>query len=176
MAETTSAQAPSQHVILVAAAGGAAFAISYTCFLTVLPVGSPAVNAAVTAALAMTIALFDLARRMRRQSAQMSRALRGISLGLCVFDGNERLAYCNQRYADLYRLPDHLARPGATLSDILAFRAGNGSFMHDPTEFRRQLIEDMRQMKPMSAEVRAPDGRLLQISHRGLPGGGGVGS
>jgi methyl-accepting chemotaxis protein len=177
MNETASRQPSSQHALLVGGAGAVAFSICFLAFVTLLPLeGSPAVNAGIAAIVAMTIVLLDLANRMRRQSAQMSRALRGISLGLCVFDGNERLAYCNKRYADLYRLPPDLCRPGATLSDILAYRAANGSFMHDPSEFRRQLIEDMRQLKAMTAEVRAPDGRLLQISNQGLPGGGWVGS
>src|SRR5690242_16664242 len=121
MAETAFRHAPSRHALLVGAAGAVAFMVSYLAFATVLPPGGPPIaGAAIATVIAMAIALFDLARRMQRQSTQMSRALRGISLGLCVFDGNERLAYCNQRYADLYRLPENLSRPGATLRDILA--------------------------------------------------------
>ena len=142
IAETKSRSAPSQHAVLTGFAGGVAFLISFLALTTVLPIGgSPIVGAAIVAAVAMAITLLNLAGRMRRQNAQMSRALHGISLGLCVFDGNERLVYCNKRYADLYRLPDTLSRRGATLSDILAHRASNGSFMHDPSEFRRQLLD-----------------------------------
>ncbi|MBS0248424.1 MAG: PAS-domain containing protein [Proteobacteria bacterium] len=176
MADAISRPAPSPHAVLVGAAGAVAFSIGFLIFATVLPVESPSLGATVIATFAMAIALLELARSTRRRSAQMSRALRGISLGLCVFDGNERFVYCNQRYADLYRLPESLMRPGTTLSEILAYRASNGSFMHDPSEFRRQLIEDMRQLKTTNVEVKTPDGRLLQISNRGLAGGGWVGS
>ena len=88
MADAINRHAPSQHALLVGAAGAVAFSISFIAFTTALPVESPGLGATIAATLAMTIALLDLARRMRRQSAQMSRALRGISLGLCVFDGN----------------------------------------------------------------------------------------
>jgi len=132
--------------------------------------------AATGAALAMALALLGVAAHTRAQNRKMTVALRGMSLGLCVFDGRERLVYCNKRYAELYRLPDRLTRPGATLSDILAYRAANGSFLLDPSDFRRRLIDDMRQLKSTSAEVTTPDGRLLQISNQGLPGGGWVGS
>ncbi|MBS0534255.1 MAG: PAS-domain containing protein [Proteobacteria bacterium] len=177
MAETTSRHAPSQHALLVGAAGAVAFASAFLALVTVQPSGaSPAVGAAIATIIAMAIALFDLARRMNRQSTQMARALRGISQGLCVFDGNERLIFCNKRYCDIYRLPASLAQPGVTLSDILAFRAQNGTFLKDPTEFRRGLLEDMRQQKFTSFEVETPEGRLLLIRNQGLPGGGWVGS
>ena len=138
--------------------------------------GSALILAATGAVVATAIALFGLSAHARAQSRKMAIALRGMSLGLCVFDGRERLVYCNKRYADLYRLPGKLTRPGTTLSDILAYRAANGSFMLDPSEFRRKLIEDMRQLKTTNTEVKTPDGRLLQISNQGLPGGGWVGS
>src|SRR5690349_8003244 len=105
MAETASRHAPSQHALLVGAAGAVAFAAGFLALATVQPSGgSPAVGAGIAAIIAMAIALFDLARRMNRQSTQMARALRGISQGLCVFDGSERLIFCNKRYCDIYRL------------------------------------------------------------------------
>jgi methyl-accepting chemotaxis protein len=103
-------------------------------------------------------------------------ALDGMSQGLCMFDGRERLLFCNDRYRELYQLSDAIATPGTPLADILAFRAANGTFLSDPTAFRRKLVEDMAHGKSTSTEVTRPDGRILLIRNRGLHGGGWVGS
>jgi PAS domain-containing protein len=33
----------------------------------------------------------------------MRAAINNMSQGLCMFDGNERLVVCNQRYMDMYK-------------------------------------------------------------------------
>jgi len=177
MASAATASTFKRPAIVVGISAAAAFANGYLVLDHFLAAnGSALILAATGAVVATAIALFGLSAYARAQNRKMALALRGMSLGLCVFDGRERLVYCNKRYADLYRLPNKLTRPGATLTDILAYRAANGSFLLDPSKFRRQLIEDMRQLKTTNAEVKTPDGRLLQISNQGLPGGGWVGS
>jgi methyl-accepting chemotaxis protein len=177
MADTANALTFRQHAVVVGTAGATTFLVGYLVLDTVLGVeGSAVILAGAGAAVAMAVALFGISMRIRAQNRQMATALRGMSLGLCVFDGNERLVLCNKRYADIYRLPDKLARPGVTLSEILAYRAANGTFLRDPTEFRRQLLDDMRQLKATSMEVESADGRLLSIRNQGLAGGGWVGS
>ncbi len=176
MAIAATAQTFTRLAVVLGTSAVAAVAVGYFVLDPILGMSDAVVVTTAGAALAMALALAGLSARLRAQNRKMAIALRGMLLGLCVFDGRERLVYCNKRYAELYRLPERLCRPGTTLSDILAFRATNGSFMHDPSEFRRQLIEDMRQLKTTQAEVRAPNGRLLQISNQGLPGGGWVGS
>lgn len=43
---------------------------------------------------------------------QLGAALGNIPQGLSMFDKDRKLLVCNARYAELYRLPPHLARPG----------------------------------------------------------------
>jgi len=176
MADT--ANAPTlKHTIIVCGAGAASFVIGYFVFGNVPALAdSAAITAGIGAGLAMAIALFGLAAHIRTQNRKMAVALRGMSLGLCVFDGQERLLFCNKRYSDIYRLPAELGRRGTTLSEILRYRAANGTFLRDPTEFRRQLLDDMRQLKAVSMEVETPDGRLVSIRNQGILGGGWVGS
>ncbi|RDV03722.1 PAS-domain containing protein [Undibacter mobilis] len=177
MVATATAPTLMRHAVIVGTAGIAAFAGSFLVLDGFLAAtGSAIIMATISAATAAAVALFGLAVHIRTQNNKMAMALRGMSLGLCVFDGRERLVYCNKRYADLYHLPDKLCRRGTTLSEILAFRAANGTFLRDPTEFRHQLIADMRQLKAVNNEVETPDGRLLSIRNQGLPGGGWVGS
>ena len=176
MADTVTASTL-KHAVIVCSAGAAAFVLGYAVLDNIPAVaGVAATSAGIGAVVAMAIALFGVARRIGGQSRKMAIALRGMSLGLCVFDGHERLLFCNKRYADIYRLPDKLTRRGTTLSKILDFRAANGTFLRDPAEFRRQLLDDMRQLKAVSMEVKTPDGRLVSIRNQGIPGGGWVGS
>ena len=37
----------------------------------------------------------------------------------------KRLVVCNQRYRELYDIPEALTQPGATLEEIITFRAYN---------------------------------------------------
>src|SRR3546814_21056494 len=39
--------------------------------------------------------------------------------GLAMFDVNQRLIICNQRFLDLYSLPAAMAQPGTELGEIL---------------------------------------------------------
>ncbi len=166
-----------KHAVIACGTGAAAFVAGYVVFDNMSGVAGVAVPfAGIGAILAMVVTLFGLAAQLRARNGKMAVALRGMSLGLCVFDGHERLLFCNKRYAEIYRLPGGLTRRGTTLSRILDFRAANGTFLRDPTEFRRQLLDDMRQRKSVSMEVKTPGGRLVSIRNQGIPGGGWVGS
>ena len=63
-------------------------------------------------------------------------AINNMSQGLCMFDGNERLVVCNQRYMEMYQLSADIVKPGCSLQSLLEYRIRNGSFSRDPTEYR----------------------------------------
>ncbi len=54
--------------------------------------------------LAMAITTAVLARKLRVDNRRMRVAINNMSQGLCMFDGNERLVVCNQRYMEMYKL------------------------------------------------------------------------
>src|SRR5262249_11842927 len=114
MVEHTSANAHARDWRLVMLAGGASFAVSYVLFNYVFPVGrwvtatsAPAGSlfpSAVVAFLAMALTLAALSRLLRTDNQRMRIAINNMSQGLCMFDGNERLVVCNQRYMDMYKV------------------------------------------------------------------------
>src|SRR5258708_15645923 len=118
MAEHTSAHASARDWRMVALAGFASFAVSFALFHFVLPVEhwvtsapEPVASlllAAVVGLLAMAIATAMLARKLRVDNLRMRVAINNMSQGLCMFDGNERLVICNQRYREMYKLSDDL--------------------------------------------------------------------
>ncbi len=63
-------------------------------------------------AMAITTAL--LARKLRVDNQRMRVAINNMSQGLCMFDGNERLVVCNQRYMEMYKLSAEIVKPGCT--------------------------------------------------------------
>src|SRR5471032_2123900 len=59
---------------------------------------------------------------------------------------------------------------------MLEFRAANGTFLPDPVSYRRDLVSAMAQGRTTVAEVKSPDGRLISVINRAMPGGGWVGT
>ena len=102
-------------------------------------------------------------------------ALEAISQGVCMFDSKGTLILCNDRYAELYRLPPSLTRPGASLRDIVDLRYAQGSF---PNISRAEYLEWREQvaLSPTMSEteVALRDGRIIAVRHHPLAGGGYV--
>ena len=67
----------------------------------------------------------ELKRREQELNIQNMRfeaALQHMSQGLAMFDRDRKLAICNERFTQLYDLPPEVARPGATVQEILKYR------------------------------------------------------
>ena len=142
---------------LIALIGCVCYPASFALFHFALPAGAwagaapellvSAFLAGLTTALAILLAGIVLTRRLQANNRRMRVAINNMSQGLCMFDGNERLVVCNQRYKDLYKLSDDIVRPGRTLAGLLEYRIANGTFSRDPDEYRRELVSAMEQGK-----------------------------
>lgn len=64
----------------------------------------------------------------RRQSMQLDSTLNNLSQGVCMYDDHRRLILCNDRYAEMYHLPNELTRPGAALREILEHQISLGPY------------------------------------------------
>jgi PAS domain-containing protein len=163
----------------VALVACACFPVSFALFHYAVPLGawaaaSPeAVVSAFAAGLVTVLVLLGagiwLTRRLQVDNTRMRVAINNMSQGLCMFDRNERLVICNRRYMDLYQLPEDVVRPGRTLTSLLEFRISNGSFAHDPGEYRRALISAMAQGQITTAEVQSGSGRTVTVINRPMP-------
>ncbi len=112
--------------------------------------------------------------RLQIHNQRMCVALDNMSQGLCMFDANERLVVCNKRYAQMYQLPPELAKPGATLADLLEYRIAHGTFSRDIDEYRKELVAILAQDGGKINEVRSADGRTILVGNRPMTGGGWV--
>lgn len=62
----------------------------------------------------------------RERARHFDAALSNMAQGLCMFDEDFRLVACNQNYRDLFKLPVHIARPGASLKEMIEYSCSVG--------------------------------------------------
>ena len=113
--------------------------------------------------------------QLRTRNLQFDLAVNNMSQGLCFFDGAQRLMVCNDRYLEMYGLDPEQIRPGITLSEIIDLRFEVGSFPAMSKEqyhaWRNSIaISD----KPSDTIVELKNGRIFEIHHRPMSGGGWV--
>jgi diguanylate cyclase (GGDEF)-like protein len=115
-----------------------------------------------------------IAEELGKEQVISTVALANMSQGLCMFDGDKRLVTCNQRFADLYGLPEELTRPGTPLLEILRRRVATNNYGGTPDEYiqGRLACADARVEHTELLEHR--DGKAIQIRYRPLPWGGWV--
>jgi len=128
----------------------------------------------VTATAATIAVLADLGWGLRSHSMRMRLALENMSEGLCMFDRNERLVVCNNRYLDMYQLPAKAAMRGTSLTELLEYRIAQGSLTQDPVEYRRKLVTSIEEGHTTTTEAAAPNGHTTVIINRPMAGGGWV--
>jgi PAS domain-containing protein len=184
MVENTSAQATAQDWRTVMLAGSISLTASLAFFNFVLPIGDWGIfpsglmaslfSSALIAMLSMAILTSVLARKLWLDNLRMRVAINNMSQGLCMFDGNERLVVCNQRYMEMYKLSADIVKPGCTLQSLLEYRIRNGSFSRDPITYRRELVAAMASGNTTSNEVKSKDGRSISVINRPMAGGGWV--
>ena len=120
----------------------------------------------------------EIARRDQQTVAQNQRfdvALNNMSQGLCMFDREQRLIVCNERYASLYGLPADLIAPGTTFREILQYRVDNDVFaVGSPEEYINERVAAVAEEVASTKVQTLIDGRTIAIFHQPTPGGGWV--
>jgi PAS domain S-box-containing protein len=92
-------------------------------------------------------------------------ALKNIAHGLSMFDKDQRLILCNERYSEMYGISGDQTRSGTTLRAILEARR---------VEHAEDCARAFRVLEPSYAEIKLPDGRTIAANYQPMPGGGWV--
>jgi diguanylate cyclase (GGDEF)-like protein len=111
---------------------------------------------------------------LQAQNVRFDAALSNMSQGLVLFEADERLVICNQRYVQMYRLQSDFVRPGCTLRELIDMRIANGSFSGDPDQYIDNLRAAMRAGAPTNQFVQLDDGRTIAEANQPMAGGGWV--
>jgi len=101
-------------------------------------------------------------------------ALTNMAHGLCMFDRDQRLVVCNDRYGEMYALNPEQTKPGTTLRAILEARVSAGISPDDAEQYIRTRLDEVARGKPYYAENELSNGRVYAVSHQPMLTGGWV--
>ncbi|MGT2436679.1 PAS-domain containing protein [Bradyrhizobium betae] len=123
--------------------------------------------------------LEDSQHELQEQTLRLDTAINHMVEGLCMFDAEKRLVICNERYANLYRLPPQLLRAGTPHGDIIRHRiistAGSRAIPRDAAA--EQQISKLDALPVNAVSIRIDefsDGRLICVTRQPMAGGGWV--
>lgn len=110
----------------------------------------------------------------RRQSIQLDSTLNNLSQGVCMYDEHQRLILCNDRYAELFRLPHELTTPGTPLRHVFDHQGLGLNLGGDPEEYFSGMMAIIAAHEPARTVTEFADGRSVVTVFRPAPGGGFV--
>ena len=125
----------------------------------------------------------DITERKRaaaesKRSAELLRAaIDTIDEAFVLYDPDDRLVFCNDRYREIYPRMAHLMVPGADFEDIVRFGAEIGEYVQAVGRVEEWMAERMAAHRSGNSVFvqRLDTGRTLRIVERKLPDGHIVG-
>ncbi|GKY87367.1 PAS-domain containing protein [Sinisalibacter aestuarii] len=132
-----------------------------------------------TAVIVLAIAnyLFNQREEALSASEKLQAAVDVLADGFVLFDREDRLVLCNQRYRDIYGASAPAIVPGARFEDILRYGLERGQYKAAQGREEEWLTERLRAHR--SAEYvlvqELDDGRWLRVREMATPDGGRVG-
>ena len=109
-----------------------------------------------------------------KHAQELSTAVDNIPQGICFFGPDERLILSNRRYAEIYRLDPVNVRRGLLLRQIVEMRTAAGTCDTGVEDYLTMCERINSGVAPKTWTAQLSDGRLIQINHQAMPGGGWV--
>jgi PAS domain S-box-containing protein len=132
--------------------------------------GFMAIESDITSRLALT-------DEIERRAAMLRNAMDALDEAFVLYDAQDRLVHCNQKYRDLFRVPGVLIVPGVRFEDILRQCAQAGQFPDAIGRVDDWVADCM--YKHRNGDVtriqKVSDGRVLRIIDRRMTDGHTVG-
>lgn len=109
-----------------------------------------------------------LVERAKSAEEKLLDAVEALKDGFVIFDSNDRLVVCNQRYRDLYPKSAHAIKPGATFSEIIRAGLEAGEYAQavgrEEEWFQERLA--VHRYSDQEVEQELADGRWVRIAER----------
>ncbi|MEI9901449.1 MAG: diguanylate cyclase [Hyphomicrobium sp.] len=119
---------------------------------------------------------YEAQGQLADRSVQLDMVLKHIPSGISMFDAEQRLVLCNDRYLDMYGLPAELGTPGTPLVDLMGYEAAAPA--SGAAERKREWLENYQSKlesgQPFSYAHHLDDGRGIRVSAGPTPVGGWV--
>ncbi|BBD78691.1 hybrid sensor histidine kinase/response regulator [Aerosticca soli] len=126
--------------------------------------------------LAETVALLDeTSQELRFNRELLSTTLENVSQGISVVDADMRLVAWNRRYVELFGYPEGMVRIGMPVAELIRWNAEHGEC--GPGEVAEHVAKRIRHLRagtPHLFQRVRPDGTVIEMRGRALPGGGYV--
>ena len=107
--------------------------------------------------------------------AQLQVALDNMPGALVYTDEGLRIVVCNNRFKEMYIVPQELLQPGCLYAEFLRYLAENGYYGEgDVDALVARRLESLRNPSGVSFEDHTPDGRWYRILRRRVAAGGTV--
>ena len=74
-------------------------------------------------------ALIESTEALKNSNARFAAALQNMSQGLCMIDSSQNILVANERYRQIYNLPEELVQPATTLTQIIEYRSQTGNYI-----------------------------------------------
>ncbi|AKJ27361.1 PAS-domain containing protein [Caldimonas brevitalea] len=112
---------------------------------------------------------------LRQSSTLLESMFDTMDEGVSVFDAELRLVAVNRRFRELLNFPQALYAPGTPFEAFVRHNAARGDYGAGDLEAQvRERVEQARQFEAHHFVRERPDGTVLDIHGRPLPGGGFV--
>jgi diguanylate cyclase (GGDEF)-like protein len=110
---------------------------------------------------------------MRKRGQILQTALGTMIQGLGMYDADERLVICNERYATVYGLAADAIKAGMTLREVVQKRIDNGVYAgKSAREYMENRLATVG--KPEDSRLALNNGRIIAVTRRPISGGGWV--
>jgi len=132
-------------------------------------------SAAAAAALLLSVAYAAVsARRMRSKVRRLTGVLNHMTQGVCTFDRSARIAFCNQKYLQMYKLSPRVVKPGCTLRALIEHRKATGLFTGDPEKYCKEITDSIVAGTTSKWLLETSDKRMIHAINEPTPDGGWV--
>ena len=108
------------------------------------------------------------------QMTRLHGAIDNMAHGLCVFDAEARLVFCNDRYLQMYGLDENAVQPGCHFTDLVRHHFRLGLFSGDAEQYIERTLLELRAGRGGDKVIEFEDGRIISVANRPLPSGGRV--
>jgi len=113
----------------------------------------------------------------KRNADILNAAIEALEDAFVLYDDQDRLVMCNQRYRDIYPLCADVIMPGNTFEDIIRVGAQRGQYATDPQQLEQWVSERMAAHRQADSQLiqKLAHGQTLRIFERRMANGYTVG-
>jgi diguanylate cyclase (GGDEF)-like protein len=113
-------------------------------------------------------------KRLEHTNLLLHTTLANIPHGVCMYGADFKLEIANDLYSTMYGLNPKQIQPGIALADVVRARIANGNSPKDSDKYLKDRLVEAFQPQPGYIINELQDGRVIAISHQGMPNGGAV--